>query len=269
MIKNKNSIYISSSLKYSLMRRSGDLEMKKVRDISLHRLNSEQILVMVCDSCGAIGEKENDMLKVPPFYTGKFTARVPFIEMLCTGATTVTITNNVCCEMEPTGREIIKGILSEMKELDIEENLLTGSTEENFATSMTAVGITVIGIAKNKDIKINNVKSNCVIALEGIPKVGEEIDFNRDDEIASYSQIKELLAMDLVYEIVPVGSKGILHEIKELSQNNNMKFSIEDNIEIDLNKSAGPACCLIFAVDEIFYEERLKYKYVKLGHIYK
>ncbi|WP_461204672.1 AIR synthase related protein [Clostridium sp. DL1XJH146] len=243
--------------------------MKKVRDISLHRLNDEETLVVVCDSCGGIGEKENDVLQVPPFYTGKFTARVPLIELLCTGARVVSITNNVCCEMERTGRQIIRGVLSEMKELEIEEDLLTGSTEENFTTSMTAVGITVIGVAKNKDIKINNIKSNSIIALAGIPKVGAEIDFSKDDDIVSYTQIKELLAIGGVYELVPVGSKGILYEIEELSSNNNMKFNLDDNNIIDLYKSAGPATCVVFAAEEEIYMKRLKNKYVKLGNIYK
>ena len=54
------------------------------------------------------------------------------MEVLCTGAEIVSITDAVC-EMGPTGSEIIRGIKQELKEANINNITLNGSTEENFS----------------------------------------------------------------------------------------------------------------------------------------
>ena len=99
----------------------------------------------------------------------------------------------VCNEMDPTGNEIVKGIKEELKFAEIDGVILTGSTEENINTTSTAVGITVVGIVSNKELKVNKVKSGAIIISIGIPKVGNEVKLEYDNEIASYNLIKKLL----------------------------------------------------------------------------
>ncbi|APH20203.1 AIR synthase related protein [Clostridium botulinum] len=241
------------------------MNVKKVRDLTLISLDKDKTLVVACDSSGSIGPKKNDILKIPAFYTGKFTIRVGILEVMCTGAEIVTVTNAVCCEMNPTGREIIDGIKGELKRAGIDEVVLTGSTEENFPSFSTGLGITVLGIVDNSIIKVNNVnncsgnnekhnKDDILLISVGIPKVGEEINIYNDKEIVDYEDIKILLENPKVYEIVPVGSKGILYEGEVLAKNNNLKLKLKENISIDIKKSNGPATTIIAAIHKEEYE---------------
>jgi hypothetical protein len=225
------------------------MEIKRVRDLSLIALDEKRTMVIACDSCGGIGMKEGDTLKVPPFYVGKLIARVPLLEVLCTGASVITITDAVCNEMENTGIEIIKGIKAELSEADIEDIVLTGSTEENMTTSSTALGITIVGIVDSEKLKVNKAQKDALIISIGLPKVGGEINIVSDEELVSYTDISRLLSSDCVYEIVPVGSKGIAYEAQQLALNNKLVLHLEEKQSIDIKKSSGPATCVIAAVN--------------------
>lgn len=227
------------------------MEVRKIRDLSLINLNEDKTMVIACDSCGGIGIKEGDELKVHPFYVGKFAVRVPLLEVMCSGAEVVTITDTVSNEMESTGAEIIKGIKAELKYAGINDIVLTGSTEENFKTKATAVGVTVIGIVDNNKIKVNKVKPGAIILSIGIPKVGGEINLEKDSEIVDYNTVKKLLSEKSVFEIVPVGSKGIAYEAEQLAINNKLRLMLNEKITIDIKKSGGPATCIIAAIDSI------------------
>ncbi|MFL0245971.1 AIR synthase related protein [Candidatus Clostridium stratigraminis] len=223
------------------------MKLRRVRDLSLVDLDNKTTLVIACDSSGGIGMKEGDALKVPPLFVGKFAARVPLLEVLSTGAEVIVITNNVCNEMEPTGKEMIKGISEELAEAGINDTVLTGSTEENFKTISTAVGVTVMGVVPNNLIRVNTAAAGYVISI-GLPKVGDEINYLKDDEIITYLHLKTLLSLNYVYEIIPVGSKGIAYECEQMALYNNLKFNFEKNLNVNIQKSSGPATCVIAAV---------------------
>lgn len=230
------------------------MKMKKVRDLILVDIDSEKTMVIACDSAGSIGEKENDILRVSPFITGKYCARVGLLEVISTNAEVVAVIDNVCNEMYPTGEQIIKGIEEELACAGLEEVALGGSTEENFPTFSTAVGVTVIGVGRKEILKINSVKNNGFIYSIGIPKVGGEINIKQDKEIIEYKTLMELLKLEGVQEIVPVGSKGILYEAKELAKNNKKGFILTCDEKIDIYKSAGPATCIIISIDKSIEE---------------
>jgi hypothetical protein len=226
------------------------MEVKKVRDLTLIKIDKNKTMVVACDSCGSVGMKEGDSLKVNPFYTGKYTARVALLEVLCTGAEIVTVVDAICNEMKNTGEKIIRGIEEELSAARINRVVLTGSTEENFPTVSTALGITVIGIVETDNLKVNSVKTNSIVVSIGLPKVGEEVKLNNDEDIVHYSDIEILLHTKGVYEIIPVGSKGIFNEACQLAKHNGMKLKIEENINVDINKSAGPSTVVIAAVSD-------------------
>ncbi|OPJ57318.1 alpha-ribazole-5-phosphate synthase [Clostridium oryzae] len=226
------------------------MNISKVRDLTLIDISDDKIIVIACDSCGSIGLKEKDELKVSPFFVASFTSRVVIMEVMAAAAEIVTLTNAVCCEMEPTGNEMIKGIKKELSAAHINDIVLTGSTEENFRTFTTAVGITAVGIAEKKKLKINNIKHACKIISVGIPKVGADIQLENDNDIVGYDDLKYLLKCSNVYEIVPVGSKGILFEAELLAKNNGLRLAMKNDIGIDVRKTCGPATVIIAAVDE-------------------
>ena len=224
------------------------------RDLTIVPVAGENCLVIACDSCGSVGLKEGDILKLSPRYTARFTARVALTEVLCSGALPVTIVNGVAGEMNPTGEAMILGIRDELKNAGITDIVLTGSTEENFATSMTALAITVIGIAKESELRFESAVREDAIVLLGNPAVGTEVDL---ESTGFYSEIGLLLSLPEVKEIVPVGSKGIAYEAETLASLSGMVFK-PDKTEIDYSKSAGPATCLIILcaktiVDHILY----------------
>lgn len=231
------------------------MEVRKIRDLSLIKIDDDKTMVIACDSCGSIGMKKGDVLKVPSIYVGKFTARVAILEVICSGAEVITIADAICNEMKPTGEEIIKGIKEELNKAKINDIVLTGSTEENFTTSSTGIGIIAAGIGSTKRLKVNNVKKEAVILSIGYPLVGAEVIIAENNEIVSYETIYKLLNNDLVYEIIPVGSKGIAYEASQLAENNNMQIQFNNPAGIDMKKSGGPATSVIAAVDPIDVDE--------------
>lgn len=226
----------------------------KRRDLSLINFD-EKTLVISSDSCGGIGNKENDFLKVSPFYVGALTTRVVLMEVLSTGAEVISISNAVCNEMNDTGKVIIKGIQSELKKANVKIETITGSTEENIPTSMTALGMTCIGAKNTIDLKFGKANKNDYIVVYGIPKVGDELDLENDDCIAKYTDINDLVNFNGLIELSPTGSKGILHECLELSKLNNLTFNQIDNVNINLDKSCGVSTCLVAVIKKNYIND--------------
>jgi hypothetical protein len=91
-----------------------------------------------------------------------------------------------------------------------------------------------------------------------LPKVGHDIKLEGEEEIVDYATISYLSGLEEVYEIVPVGSKGILFEAVLLAETNGFRLNVEKCINVDILKSAGPSTCVIAAVEEK-YVDRLKH----------
>ncbi|MDR3238933.1 MAG: alpha-ribazole-5-phosphate synthase [Clostridiales bacterium] len=198
-------------------------------------------LAIACDSCGGVGLKPGDVYPLSPYHAAKFTARVALMEVMCLGGLPIAIANGVACEMKPTGEETIRGIQDELKSAGIVDVVLTGSTEENFTTSMTALAITVVGAVQNGAMKCDRALAGDKFLLFGKPCVGSEVDLT---SAGFYPQIRFLLSLPEVREIVPVGSKGVAYEAGMLAALNDMAFTPLQT-GADIMKSAGPATCLI------------------------
>jgi len=226
--------------------------VKKIKDVTLVSLNQNQSIIIACDSCGGIGMKKYDQLKTSSAIMAKYTVRVAVLEVLCTGAEVVCLVNTICNEMNPTGLDVLRGIREELLAAELPEATLTGSTEENFATFATGVGITAIGVAENECIKINTITKNALLIALGTPKVGQEVLDSKAKELLDYKTVRKLAKSEDVYELLPVGSKGILYEAEQLAGNNNLGLSIYDKIKVDLKKSAGPSTVILAAVNESF-----------------
>lgn len=211
------------------------------RDLTVVPVTEQDCLVIACDSCGGIGLKNADIFKMIPRYVAKFTARVALTEVMCSGAWPVTISNGVACEMKPTGEEMILGIQDELKNAGITDIVLTGSTEETFSTNMTALAITVIGTAKKSELKFRQATKGDRLILFGSPRVGAEVDL---ESTGFYAEIRRLLPMPEVKEMVPVGSKGVAYEAEMIAALNSAVFK-PYKTKIDCVKPAGPATCML------------------------
>ena len=230
------------------------MKIRKHRDLTLIDINSNQILVVACDSSGGIGNKENDLVKTSPEVVGQFVAQVALMEVLAFGASPITVVDTLSVEMEDTGRRIINGIKKTLEPLNFDlDNIITGSTEENFPVSVTGVGITIIGIIDKDKWKKSETEKGLLAALVGLPKCGDEV-LADTASIMNIDKLLELKKKDYIKEILPVGSKGVLYELEQMASTNNISFKLEDQQAIDLKKSGGPSTCVIVSIEESQYE---------------
>ncbi|KPU45131.1 hypothetical protein OXPF_12580 [Oxobacter pfennigii] len=203
-------------------------------------------IVTACDSSGAIGSKELDVVKVTPYIVGRYAARVPLLEILSAGAYPIVMSVTISNELNPTGEGILDGVYDELKANDIKELPIAISTEKNMTTKQTAVGVTVVGRCGKEELRIGTSRALDDVYFLGIPKVGNEVDDPDDKEVAKGNHIKLLSFIEGVHDILPVGSRGILAEAQTLAKSNGCELILELIGDVDVNKSAGPSTCLLF-----------------------
>jgi hypothetical protein len=213
-----------------------------LRDLSLFKLDRKRILVVSCDSAGGIGPKPFDNVKVSGSVVGKFTARVALMEVLSVGALPFCITVALSVEPQPTGAQILNGIRSELRHASLALPITLQSSEKNFAVKQTGLGITVLSIASPRSLRMNRCERGDAVVAIGTPQVGEEVvSGERNKSVSDTMDVRRLLKIPFVHEILPVGSQGILHEAQILAKESGLKLSLRSELNLDILKSAGPA----------------------------
>jgi hypothetical protein len=227
--------------------------MRNIRDVLIKKLGN-YFLIISCDSSGAIGPKNGDILKVNGEILGKHMVRSALMEVLSVRAKPICISCGLCVEPEPTGESIIRGIKEEMIKVGLNPNEdLVISTEKNFSTNQTGLGITAIGFASKKDLLIGKSKKNDLIISIGLPSVGKEVLENRNS-IIEIEDILTLLSMDFIHGIIPVGSRGILYEANILAKESNLKLKFFNDIKLDIRKSAGPSTVVLVTLKKEYID---------------
>lgn len=223
-------------------------DMLENRDVSFVKLSGDILLAVACDSAGGIGEKEKDVVRVHPYIVGRFTLRVPLMEIMSVGAIPVAVTAAICSEPSPTGEGILAGIRDELKTVDL--NLpIAISTEKNIHTCQTGLGVTVMGTVNKKSLRINKTIAGDNIYCIGTPKVGNEVSLE-DPAIADSKVVKELSNSSLIHDIIPVGSRGIKGEAESLASHLGLSVNWKNDCPVDIMKSGGPATCVIVTCPE-------------------
>lgn len=239
------------------------------RDVTLLPVSADQHLVISCDSCGGVGNKEKDLVKVPPEITGYYTCRVATMEILAVGARPEVVIDTLAVEWDPTGKQIYHGIQRFLEESGLNISAINGSTEENFPMVQTAIGITVIGRVFKKDLRLNRSRAGDELWMLGLPKVGHEILHPYDPEVASISSIQALLQDPGITGMIPVGSKGVGYEASLLAAESQLKIEWVPDLPVSMDKSAGPSTCVVLSLDsKILPEWREKLAsetFLKLG----
>lgn len=224
----------------------------KNRDIELVWLSSEQCLVVACDSCGGVGEKESDALKVDPVRVAQLITRNAMLEVMAVGAQVNIVTATIANETEPTGRLLIDGIRNELEEAHLGHVPIVISTEKHFKTVQTSFGITVVASAMRDDLRVDCPSSGDYVYCLGAPQIGEEIIATPDEIMIQSEHVKKLLQLPGVHDIIPVGSRGIAGEVHALAQAIGLRVEFEPSCILALNKPAGPCSCLLFTCSEQF-----------------
>ena len=222
------------------------------RDILLFEFDNSQVMVIACEAAGGIGPKPLDKVKVDGYILGRFSARVALMEILSVGATPFCLVDTLSVEMNPTGKEIIKGVISSAVEVGLDPELgVTGGTENNFQVEQTGIGVTLIGFVRKDLLRIGTSQLSDVIVAVGLPCVGIEVlEGDKEGRIADLDDLLKLLEFDFVHEIISVGSEGIVHEIEVLAKSSNLEYKVDNHSSIDLEKSAGPASVVLFTLPE-------------------
>ena len=244
------------------------MEIKKIRDCTFIYIRPGEAIVITCDSIGAIGNKEKDVVRVTPEHSGHETAKVALAEMLAIGAAPVAISNGLTMEMEPTGRRFVAGIREAMAELPEYPMALTGSSEDNMPTLQTGAGLTVVGIIRDEDIRFKITRPGDVAVLLGKPLCGEN--FSRELHLAlRLPDFHRISSLPERREMVPVGSKGVAYEVEKIAQDNGLDFVYEPELPFDLAGSGGPAssCVVTLASEQVAgLEEKIGKMVTVLGY---
>lgn len=234
-----------------------DTSIPTERDVRLIRLDRKNVLVVSCDSAGAIGLKPLDRIKCSPYTVGRFTARVALMEVLAVGAVPICIAAPLAVEPTPTGKRIIKGIRSEMEYARLDPHTpMVDSTEKNFKVRQTGAGVTVIGLARAESLKVGRCEKGDVVFALGLPHVGTELlTTEQRHTVADTRDVRNLVESSFIHAVIPVGSRGISHEAKVIARDSKLQFKCDKDVEIDLTRSAGPSSVILFASSRTLHVE--------------
>lgn len=216
------------------------------RDVEVCKIEDGWCLVASCDSCGAVGSKQRDIIQVPAQLVGRLTARVSLMEVVSVGALPRVMSVAVCAEPEPTGREILEGVRQELGSAGLKDLALVVSTEKNFTPAQTGLGIGVTGTCREDSLRIAGSGDGDAVYLLGLPRLGDEVARALDTELVGIPHIRRLLNTPGIHDVVPVGSRGILAEARDLAAVCDTRFIPASDLDIDLEKPAGPSTCAVF-----------------------
>lgn len=213
-------------------------QVQRIRDLTLVRRGEGRVLVIGCDSSASIGNKPMDAVQTPPGIAGYYAARVAVMEVLSIGAEILTVVDTLAVEKEPTGNEIIRGISRLLEEAGLTAAHVNGSTEDNFVTCQTGIGITVIGEADEQQLKLGCSRAGDCIVMLGEPLVGSAV-LEQEDSLCTIRQLQLLAAAPEVHDIHPVGSKGAGYEAELLAELSGCRFQPLPEITDKLKASGG------------------------------
>lgn len=206
-----------------------------MRDAIIIPFSQDESLVITSDNSGAVGMKDFDIVKVTYETVGYYSFRVAVMECMGAGAMPIAvIIQNFCGDDEWS--KLVSGVHRGLKELQMDDIQITGSSESNFSLKQSAIGINVIGKRLTfSHLSVEDIY-NWELALIGSPLVGDEV-VTCAEQISPLSVFREISNIrDVV--VWPVGSKGVLSELKRLLPNFDGDIISSD---IDLLKSGGPS----------------------------
>ncbi|MBU0710557.1 hypothetical protein KJ762_01705 [bacterium] len=218
-----------------------------IRDLTRIALTKDYSLIVAVDSDGGIGSLEGDTIKCDPYQLGRFAMRVPLLELLSCGASPLAAFDLLTIPMKGPGEEIVRGVRDELRQAGLNDDFpLSGSTEDNVPTVMTGIGTTIIGLVHSADFRPGKSQHGDTIVCVGIPKSApEDIVILDDKELVNQQDILNILQIEGVHEVLPIGSKGIAYEAQEMARTASIEFIPAGKPVINLKKSGGPSTCVI------------------------
>jgi hypothetical protein len=179
------------------------------------------------------------------------TARVALMELLAIGANPVALAGTLSVEPEPTGNQVIKGMLAEVRYARLRNVQVLFSSEKNVKVSQTGIGVTAIGFVSSSNLKTGRCAPGDEVVAVGEPHVGQEVlRGEAGRKIADTLDIIKVREKSFVHEIIPVGSRGILEEARTMANDSDLSIRLLGSQRVDLKKSAGPATVFLCVLRE-------------------
>lgn len=215
--------------------------MIKPRDVISISISDEEELILATDCSGGIGNKEGDVVLADPETVGYYCFRVAAMECLAVGARLKAI-QLLNFTSDAVWDQYCSGVKKGLSEMNQEGIPITGSTESNIGLNQSALGVTCIGIRSKK--RPSPSCTNLAYALVGTPLVGNEV-IKQHASIAPLDLFMNCVQHSSIIDVLPVGSKGVLHELSLLL---GKPLRREDVTSIqDLDKSGGPSTSFIIS----------------------
>lgn len=202
-------------------------------------------LVIACDSVGGIGDKPADTVWADARTVAHFAARVPLLEVLCAGADPIVVVDSLSVERHPTGEVMIAEITAMVSSLG--DVVVTGSTEENVTVQATAIGVTVIGRRREGGVRPGGGRAGDRVLLLGLPRSApqDQVRIGHPD-VVGIDAVRAALGSPGAHDALPVGSRGVGHELGELARTAGLVARVMDS-PVNMDTSGGPASCVLLS----------------------
>jgi hypothetical protein len=209
------------------------------RDALSISITEEDELILASDCSGGIGRKSADVVQVDPEIVGYYSFRVAVMECLAVGARLMAV-QLLNFTSDAVWEKYSCGVRSGLGELNMDDIPITGSSESNIILNQSALGVTCIGIRKKKPRKLS--RDNLSYAIIGKPLVGDEV-MDHESSIAPLILFNKCIHHPSIIDILPVGSKGVRHELSLLTGKPLRNGDV--HTLHDIEKSGGPATSFI------------------------
>ncbi|MDW5327853.1 hypothetical protein [Plantactinospora sp. KLBMP9567] len=208
------------------------------RDLSFFAISRRRLLVSACDAAGGIGAKPDDFEQASPVSVGYFCMRVALFELLTVNAAPCSVSCTLSVEREPTARRLLDGINQQLRE----ENLIDSiayviSSENNFPTLQTSLGVTATGLARRRGFFRERIREGDQVVQLGECLVGGDARVDHPQMI-DLRTVRFLMRDRFVHEVIPIGSGGVEGETAQLAARG-VSVAMERGPE--LRRSGGPA----------------------------
>jgi hypothetical protein len=99
-----------------------------------------------------------------------------------------------------------------------------------------------------------------LIVAIGIPSVEMEVlAAEKQGKIADLKDFLKLASFNFVHEVIPVGSKGIIHEANIIAQDAHLHVKLQEKTGVDIKKSAGPATTVVVTISKDAFNQLLQF----------
>ena len=224
---------------------SSPLPVTRLRDLLVADVPASR-LVIACDTIGGIGPRPDDSYPADPVWCAHLGARVPLLEVMCAGARPLVLVNTLCQDWE-SAQPMIEEFRRCAAAVGIDPTAVTGSTEDNVATTQTGIGVTVIGVMPEGELP--RAHDGDVLVCVGTPVSAPDDDVAPGRrEIVPLAEVRDLVASGKVHDCVPVGSHGVAWEAAQLASTAGLRAEFRV-VEVDRSPCWGPSPCLELVCD--------------------